>query len=561
MKKKFIAVYALIGVLALGSTALTSCVDDNESASVTAIRDAKAAQLNAYAAYYNAQAEAQKITSEAQAAIDNAEAAYQELQNQMQEIELQKAQAALAGELAVIQIEAEANLQRAQANLESAKAQLIASLDQVSDAEKTRIEQLIIKADGVLGELNTAQKDLITKQSDLIAAQYGLKNDTITTNQTIADKNLEIAIQQALIAEYEKHGQDDKATAEQAAAEAAAKAQDLYSTLSLATTKNNQATTAADAAYQKVMNSEFMQNVVRFYLTDDTPESEEYIIDFGDGTTGPGSIYYDQKWVIDEEKVAELDQDITNANRQLDVAEARLTEANKALTDLLASDGYKAAQKAVTDAQAAYDKATTEAEKIAALGTLQSAEDALERYADSEEAAVESAQTTVDNQKDNIESLNKTKKYLTADNEAYKTYLSLYDEYAKAEQATKDVNIAYQQANHNYTVQSTLAQSLQDIATATADYTDLIAECNKAINTLQGEIEALNDIQTQAQLVAYLEAQIAQLKDVEIPQLQAEYDEYMAQIKNLIENGSQLPELPTTDAPATDTPAEEAPAE
>ena len=37
MKKKFIAVYALIGVLALGSTALTSCVDDNESASVTAI--------------------------------------------------------------------------------------------------------------------------------------------------------------------------------------------------------------------------------------------------------------------------------------------------------------------------------------------------------------------------------------------------------------------------------------------------------------------------------------------------------------------------------------------
>ena len=288
MKKKFIAVYALIGVLALGSTALTSCVDDNESASVTAIRDAKAAQLNAYAAYYNAQAEAEKITSEAQAAINNAEAAYQELQNQMQEIELQKAQAALAGELAVIQIEAEANLQRAQANLESAKAQLIASLDQVSDAEKTRIEQLIIKADGVLGELNTAQKDLITKQSDLIAAQYGLKNDTITTNQTIADKNLEIAIQQALIAEYEKHGQDDKATAEQAAAEAAAKAQDLYSTLSLATTKNNQATTAADAAYQKVMNSEFMQNVVRFYLTDDTPESEEYIIDFGDGTTGPG---------------------------------------------------------------------------------------------------------------------------------------------------------------------------------------------------------------------------------------------------------------------------------
>ena len=52
--------YALIGVLALGSTALTSCVDDNESASVTAIRDAKAQQLAALAELSTAQAEVQK---------------------------------------------------------------------------------------------------------------------------------------------------------------------------------------------------------------------------------------------------------------------------------------------------------------------------------------------------------------------------------------------------------------------------------------------------------------------------------------------------------------------
>ena len=56
MKKKFIAVYALIGVLALGSTTLTSCVDDNASASVTAVRDANAAQLNEFAPEANAQA-------------------------------------------------------------------------------------------------------------------------------------------------------------------------------------------------------------------------------------------------------------------------------------------------------------------------------------------------------------------------------------------------------------------------------------------------------------------------------------------------------------------------
>ena len=74
MKKKFIAVSVLICALALGSTTLTSCVDDNESASVTAIRDAKAKQLTSLANYQQAQADAEKIIAEAEAAIRNAEA-------------------------------------------------------------------------------------------------------------------------------------------------------------------------------------------------------------------------------------------------------------------------------------------------------------------------------------------------------------------------------------------------------------------------------------------------------------------------------------------------------
>ena len=69
MRKKFIGVYALMAVLALGAT-VTSCVDDNESASVTAIRDAKAEQLKALAAASNAEAEYRK----AMAAVHNAQA-------------------------------------------------------------------------------------------------------------------------------------------------------------------------------------------------------------------------------------------------------------------------------------------------------------------------------------------------------------------------------------------------------------------------------------------------------------------------------------------------------
>ena len=67
MRKKFFAMYALVGAL-VASPVFTSCVDDSESASVTAIRNAKAEQLKANAAYSQAQAEYQK----AQAAYYNA---------------------------------------------------------------------------------------------------------------------------------------------------------------------------------------------------------------------------------------------------------------------------------------------------------------------------------------------------------------------------------------------------------------------------------------------------------------------------------------------------------
>ena len=59
MRKKFFAMYALVGAL-VASPVFTSCVDDSESASVTAIRNAKAEQLKASAAYTAAQTEYEK---------------------------------------------------------------------------------------------------------------------------------------------------------------------------------------------------------------------------------------------------------------------------------------------------------------------------------------------------------------------------------------------------------------------------------------------------------------------------------------------------------------------
>ena len=65
MKKKLMMVAVLLGALSLGA-----CVDNDESASVEAVRNAKAEQLKGAAALANAQAgvqDAQKRLAEAQA--------------------------------------------------------------------------------------------------------------------------------------------------------------------------------------------------------------------------------------------------------------------------------------------------------------------------------------------------------------------------------------------------------------------------------------------------------------------------------------------------------------
>ena len=67
----------MVAVL-LGALSLGACVDDNESQSVTNIRDAKAEQMRALANLYNAQAEAEATAAAAEAQLTAAKAAYKQ---------------------------------------------------------------------------------------------------------------------------------------------------------------------------------------------------------------------------------------------------------------------------------------------------------------------------------------------------------------------------------------------------------------------------------------------------------------------------------------------------
>ena len=177
MKKKFIAVYALIGVLALGSTALTSCVDDNESASVTAVRDAKAAQLNALAAEANANAK----VNEALAALKQAKAEAQTIKNEFKQQEyaarLEKLQAQYAKEAAASQ-------QQMLKDLASYQVSLYNSYKAVQ------------------GEVTTVSKELAEKYVKVAKLESGLTSAEAAANALLVDLRMDSI---ALAAEKEAY--------------------------------------------------------------------------------------------------------------------------------------------------------------------------------------------------------------------------------------------------------------------------------------------------------------------------------------------------------------------
>ena len=207
MKKKLMMVAVLLGALSLGA-----CVDNNESASVEAVRNAKAEQLMSIANLNNANADAKKAVSAAEVALKEAEAAYKKAQAEAEQAEadqqkllLEKAQATLEMEIEALKLQAEANLNFAKAQLEQAKADLIAALDRVDQAEKTRIKDLLSKVEDLLDDINADRSSLVIAKNDLAKLNAGLVTAEEVRKQTIAAQEEIKATAQALITEYEKY--------------------------------------------------------------------------------------------------------------------------------------------------------------------------------------------------------------------------------------------------------------------------------------------------------------------------------------------------------------------
>ena len=538
----------MMAAVLLGALSLGSCVDDNESASVTAIREAKAAQLNALASYQQAQAEAELIIANAEAKVKEADAAYQaaqakiqEIEAQEQELELQKAQATLETDIEKAKTQAQANLINAQANLEAAQAALITASDAADLATKAKIQNLITSANAVMyggnyyiynqysgsyeyaGNIPTSKSligseadpglklQLIDINADLITAQYDLEDTKIKIQQYVEDEKAELAQNEALLKAYNDNKTTDREDAQKAYDEAVKALpayqktyQEAYKAYDAVGNGTEGAVTKANSAIEQSEIMKYLAEPIEIqgiyattgYFLDSydyikyewpDPDYESGGITYDDGTYGNYRIdYYTQKIVVNEENIS---KGITAAERKLAIEKDNLTNAQKTYNDGIKTDNvnYKALLDAVKAAQEAFDDDPTYANKT----SLENAETAVESYLSNLEIPLNTAKESVEEAQAELDIIKEAQTKLTGD--AYKNYSTLYDAYIAAVKASVEPYITYLKAWHNYTVQNSLVNSLSNIINNYTDWTTLIEGVEADIRENNKNIAAMTD--------------------------------------------------------------------
>lgn len=174
----------LVAVL-LGSLALASCVDDKESDSVTAIRNAKVERLKAAAAADYAQA----AYKQAEAAIQQAKAEYdkQELAERLEKIKAEYA-----------------------ADIEAANAEAAANKQTAFNNASGLLTDAYDAYEGAVTDLQGLNMELIEKKIDLAEAESDTAKAIIAFQETMEEQNEIIAQNQAQIELLKSLDTEDK---------------------------------------------------------------------------------------------------------------------------------------------------------------------------------------------------------------------------------------------------------------------------------------------------------------------------------------------------------------
>lgn len=490
MRKKFIAVYALMAVLALGSTTLTSCVDDTESATVTAIRDAKLRQLQALADQAESQAKISAITAQMKEATSEAE-------------------------LAVLKAQYEKELAFYQQQKALAEQEMATGLNNHQAALYEDYTNAIDKVNVLAGDIAKESLELIKLKADSSTAAAYAKEQIIKANR-------EIAYQEALKKNYEALAAVDIEELKAKKAEAEAAKTEKEKALSLADntqTEANNAFTNAKAdivrryVYQETINNETVTKISETKPSSSTnyetlePTNEVALAAYTLNDLGNSGDIMNWNTSIATTKEVKVSEESTTSINQFEILASTLSQVTREVesmvknaTDALGTEGDKsdkntawgrhqqlvealeAAQKTYNDAV----KADPKGDHSSLLNSVKDAQEAVDTDLE-KEVNKQRGYTLLYYQKE----AEKAEAIQTKFNEAvavfndatkYKAYTdrvaAILAKEGKAKDAAKD---AYWGAMQELAIAEANAESISNLITDTLDPETLIAQCDTKI--------------------------------------------------------------------------------
>lgn len=199
----------LICVMGFG---MISCVESEESQSVTELRNAKAEQLKALVNLYNAQAEAARITAQAEAALKAAQAAYQQAQADYTAEQLDQLKKKFELQLESLIAEYESKIAQYNYNKANYEKMLMDKLAEIEAAEKANLIALYNKYSEYSDALNAANTNLIQNkvnlarvEAEIVTVKEAAETAIAEQEEIIAEKEALIAAEEAKLAVYQDY--------------------------------------------------------------------------------------------------------------------------------------------------------------------------------------------------------------------------------------------------------------------------------------------------------------------------------------------------------------------
>ena len=532
MRKNFLAIYALVGAL-VASPVFTSCVDNEESASVTQLRGAKAEQLKAAAALAQAQAAAETTLANAEAQFKAAEAAYwnamaeAEKANAENQKELTKqAQEKFALEIAKLESQTEMYLLQYQTSIQDYKNQL-------EDAEYNRFNELYSRYLIELDELIGMQRQLVSDKNQLARLEANVISTEAYNQSQIKNQERNIAAYEAQLALLK-----DPAYAALDRNEVYAKYQVANKEANLAITAFNandpsiEALVKAGAAYKE--KTEAMFDYTELI---DKVNNNNYIIEWTSATggdfqyyTGANYNYTESDWV----------------NGGIYNCEVRINETNKLQATRYYADNVKYYADQLGKADDTKDKNTAYGRLAAANADLTAAK-ALPETTDAEKAtkkqAISDAEYAIAQATDNLASYQRLyNQAVEAQTEFTEALAAIdvnainkaYNEWEDAKKAQDEAYEAWEEAREGVQEKQNAANALWNLyINASSDIEQQILNLEQYIASCKATIEeykvnsAEQTLANAKEDIANLEAKIAVQEKV-VADAKAAVDAYLA---------------------------------